>query len=617
MAIDELLNIKVKLQEAYADDLQKMESSFIKSSVAIAGAFTAASAVVAKLVLDTAKVGDQFQKMSIRTGVSSKTLSEFAHVAELCGTNIETVETALIKMEKVSKDSSIGLKTATDTFDQLGIKATDVIGKVKPTEQLFLEVIDALRGIDNQGQRAALAQEIFGKSGTKLLTIVNESKDSVAALRQEADDLGITFDKVAADNAAKFNDELDRAKKQATGLGYVIGNTLIPPLTALLEIINSKAKDTYAGKSTVEALLPVYQQLYTDSLEWSHKYSQSSISTITSEQELINFLELEKKHLTEIEKGLSSIANPGGSGAFAFIRLQEQKKQSIQLIKSFQEQLDKLRAPKPVETPQEQPASKIGVLSPKEAADLMSFNAEINQQLQDEESRNANINEELRQRAIDREIAQYEKAFQEQWRLEVQKNERIGEAAISHNTYMEEIRKKDLAAAKRNEQLKIQTAQLGASNVTATLENLNTLAKSKHRSYFEFLKLARMSEAIINTYAGASRALAEYPWPYSLIVAGGVVLAGLSQVAVISSQQFEGGSSSASSSSTNTSGSSPTTELTSTTATTAGTPTSQQATQQWTVIIQNPIGNEDWDQIAEDNIIPAMRRAANRNITVS
>ena len=53
------------------------------------------TAAFAKIVTGTAKVGDQFDKMSLRTGVAVEDLSALAYVADICGTDIGTVENSL------------------------------------------------------------------------------------------------------------------------------------------------------------------------------------------------------------------------------------------------------------------------------------------------------------------------------------------------------------------------------------------------------------------------------------------------------------------------------------------------------------------------------------------
>lgn len=61
-----------------------------------------------------------------------------------------------------------------------------------------------------------------------------------------------------------------------------------------------------------------------------------------------------------------------------------------------------------------------------------------------------------------------------------------------------------------------------------------------NRQAFEAAKALNIANAIMNTYAGATQALATYPPPFSFIAASAVVAMGLAQVATIRSQQYSG-----------------------------------------------------------------------------
>jgi len=79
-----------------------------------------------------------------------------------------------------------------------------------------------------------VAQKIFGRAGTQLLPLLAQGVDGMAALKQEAHDLGIVFDQEAADKAANFNDALHRMKEALSGVKMAIAEELIPVLMPLI-----------------------------------------------------------------------------------------------------------------------------------------------------------------------------------------------------------------------------------------------------------------------------------------------------------------------------------------------------------------------------------------------
>ena len=140
-------------------------------------------------VKNFADVGDQLDKMSKRTGFSVESLGELKFAAEQSGASLETVEKGAKRMASTILDAQMGLSTAVDAFDALGIKADELKGK-SPEEQ-FQIMANALAGVEDASTKAALAQDVFGRAGTELLPLFNAGEKGMAALRDQAKSLGI------------------------------------------------------------------------------------------------------------------------------------------------------------------------------------------------------------------------------------------------------------------------------------------------------------------------------------------------------------------------------------------------------------------------------------------
>lgn len=63
---------------------------------------------------------------------------------------------------------------------------------------------------------------------------------------------------------------------------------------------------------------------------------------------------------------------------------------------------------------------------------------------------------------------------------------------------------------------------------------------AQNKKAFEAAKALNMASALMNTYASVTKALAAYPWPFSLIPAGAALAMGMAQVAQIRSQTYSG-----------------------------------------------------------------------------
>jgi len=67
-----------------------------------------------------------------------------------------------------------------------GIDVRDQSGQLKTTERLLLEVAEALSHYTNNTEQAFLAQEIFGRSGNKMIPIIQRGAQGIRDLMMEA-----------------------------------------------------------------------------------------------------------------------------------------------------------------------------------------------------------------------------------------------------------------------------------------------------------------------------------------------------------------------------------------------------------------------------------------------
>lgn len=203
---------------------------FATASIAMGAAITGAIGFSVKA---WAAAGDQVAKMAKRTGLGTAALSELKYAAEISGTSLSAVELATKNMSRVMLDASDGLETAERSFKRLGINVKD-LKQLKPEEQ-FLKIAGAIADISDPTTRAGAALDIFGRSGTDLLPLLQEGSDGMAKLRQEAQDLGIVFDEEAAAKAEKLTDAITNIKKSLDGLKFTIGEAAAPAVQGIAE----------------------------------------------------------------------------------------------------------------------------------------------------------------------------------------------------------------------------------------------------------------------------------------------------------------------------------------------------------------------------------------------
>ncbi|WAM57368.1 hypothetical protein, partial [Vreelandella venusta] len=177
--------------------------------------------------------GDQLQKTNLRIGASTEALSQYNYVASLSGVEFGQLTTAWQRQTRRIAEAAAGTGVASKALDRLGLSAKD-LNQLAPEEQ-FERIAGAMQNVESSSERVALAQKLWDSEGVKLVQIVNQGSDAIAAMRAEADALGLTISQDTANSMATYNDEVDKLKFAAQGLSQTLAAELIPSMTEGLQ----------------------------------------------------------------------------------------------------------------------------------------------------------------------------------------------------------------------------------------------------------------------------------------------------------------------------------------------------------------------------------------------
>lgn len=178
-----------------------------------------------------ADTGSMLDDMAQRTGDTAENLSAIGYAAQMSGSSIETLEGGLSKMSGTIAGAIAGEKTAVKLLSDLGLKASDLNGKL-PTDQLQI-FAEKISQISNNDTKIDMVKAIFGKSGTQLIPLLNSGADGIEELRKEAERLGLVMSTEDAQAAASFGDALDNLTGSAGSIITKIGGALAPALTGI------------------------------------------------------------------------------------------------------------------------------------------------------------------------------------------------------------------------------------------------------------------------------------------------------------------------------------------------------------------------------------------------
>jgi hypothetical protein len=205
-------------------DLDVLKLSFGAVAAAAAGAF----GTLFGLAKTTANFADEIADTALAVGVTNNELQRLAYASQLSGGGLETVSDGLKFLARNAQAAIDGSQETAETFARLGVSLTDSNGKMKASPALMLEIADAFKTMGPGAKTTAIAMDIFGRSGAKMIPMLVEGADGIAALGAEAEAFGAILGDESIKQGNEFNDELDRLKVMAMGIVRAIGSGLFP-----------------------------------------------------------------------------------------------------------------------------------------------------------------------------------------------------------------------------------------------------------------------------------------------------------------------------------------------------------------------------------------------------
>lgn len=196
----------------------------------VAGAVAVGTAMV-KAAKDTASEMDVIDKASQRMKMNAESYQELAYAANLSGVEMSTLERAAKKLE-----------------------GTDI------------SMEDALKQIYSLGtaeERAAKASELFGETVAYQMTpLLNQSGEDMAAMAEEARNLGLVMSEDAVKSGAEMNDMFTKVEESIGALKNGLMAEFMPYVMEILQwVIDNIPQIRETISSVMDAILPIVRPI--------------------------------------------------------------------------------------------------------------------------------------------------------------------------------------------------------------------------------------------------------------------------------------------------------------------------------------------------------------------
>jgi hypothetical protein len=230
----------LKKARADASSFNSTIASLAKNGLAAAG-LSSPFVTMGAAIKSAIDQGGALQDMMTRTGAAGEGLVIMQTAFENAGLAAEMVPDSLNKMQKALAGVNEDGDQTAGVFAQLGLSAQELTA-MDPAKA-FEAIAKAISGIKDPATRTARAMDVFGKSGGKALTVLNDPN----AFSQATTQVG-GLGKTLAENAAALDNIGDsygqlQIKVSQLAVGFTVG--LIPGLEATAESLNKlDATDT-------------------------------------------------------------------------------------------------------------------------------------------------------------------------------------------------------------------------------------------------------------------------------------------------------------------------------------------------------------------------------------
>lgn len=232
---------------------------------AVTAAVLSVIAGIGDLLKETAEYGDEVDKMSQKLGLSTDAYQEWDYVLSLAGTEMSSMSTGLKTMTNKLDDAKNGSASAIAMFNQLGLSLEDINNMSR--EEAFEAVIYGFQGMADSTERAALANDLFGKSGQELAPLFNQTREETEAQIKAAHEYGMVMEKDAVEASADFQDSLETMNRTMNGFKRNLVSGFLPSVSSAMDgFTEILAGNTEEGIALIEEATDQMVQQLNDNL---------------------------------------------------------------------------------------------------------------------------------------------------------------------------------------------------------------------------------------------------------------------------------------------------------------------------------------------------------------
>lgn len=179
---------------------------------------------------EIAEKGDKIAKGAQQLQFTTQAYQEWDWILQKNNSSMARAAGAIQNLTRASDNASDKQVAA---FGAIGL-SMDQVQSLNP-DQLFGAVVTGLQGIEDAGQRAAIASALFGSGYKSLGTLLSSSANETEELRQQANDLNWVMSDEVVQSCVESQDALENLNATLDGIKTNLGQGILPALTTFRE----------------------------------------------------------------------------------------------------------------------------------------------------------------------------------------------------------------------------------------------------------------------------------------------------------------------------------------------------------------------------------------------
>lgn len=226
----------------------------------------------AENIKEAIEYGNRIEKTAQSIGIATGALQELQYAGKLADLSAEGMSQSIGILSRKMLEAKNGGAEAAKAFKGIAFQEG---GKLKATDEVLASIADKFEKMPDGAEKTAMAMQLFGRAGKQMIPLLNKGSGELAAMRKEAQDLGLVMSEKATKASEQLNDNLVRLKAVTEG----IWRQAIQPM---LPAINDLVKRFLAWRKENAKLLAQKLTTFIDMIIWGFNRLADVLDLVTA-----------------------------------------------------------------------------------------------------------------------------------------------------------------------------------------------------------------------------------------------------------------------------------------------------------------------------------------------